>query len=76
MVKLPDDEGGERPVGIEIGAEQDATRFDPLDAQKILHEVRRHDQHSDRLTREWQRRRQALERFRVSRHRQVTRPSP
>ena len=76
LPNLPHYECGERPVGIEIGAEQDAARFDPLDAQKVLQEVRRHDQHGDRVTHEWQRREQALERFRVSRHRQVTCPSP
>ncbi len=75
-LKLPHDERGERPVGLEIGAEQDGTRFKPPDAQKVLEEVRRNAQDGDRFTRQWQRRGQALERFRISRHRQVTCPSP
>lgn len=56
MLKLPDDERGERPFGIEIGTEQDAARSDSLDAQKVLHEVRRHGQHSNRVAHKWQRR--------------------
>lgn len=74
-LKLPHDERGERPVGLEVGAEQDGAWFKPPDAQKVLEEVRRNAQDGDRFTRQWQRRGQALERFRVSRHRQVTRPA-
>jgi hypothetical protein len=55
-LKLPHDERGERPVGLEIGAEQDAARFEPPDAQKVLEEVRRRAQHGDRVTYKRQRR--------------------
>jgi hypothetical protein len=75
LPKLPHDERRERPIDIKIGAEQDAARFDPRDAEKVLEEVRRHGQHSNRVTDERQRRGQALERLRVCRHRQVTCPS-
>jgi hypothetical protein len=76
LLKLPHDERGELRVGLEVGAEQDAARFGPLDPQKVLKEVRRNAQDGDRVTYKWQRRGQALERFRISRHRQVTCPSP
>lgn len=52
LLKLPHCERGERPVGSEIGAKQDAARIDPLDAEKVLEKVRRHNQHTDRVTRE------------------------
>lgn len=56
LLKLPDGEGGQRPAGLEVGAEQDATRFDPPGAQKVLKEVRRHGQHGDPVTYKRQRR--------------------
>jgi hypothetical protein len=76
LLKLSCNQRRERPVGLETGAEQDAARFDPLDAQKALEEEWRHAQYGNRITHEWQHRGQALERVRLSRHRQVTRPSP
>lgn len=74
--KLPHRESGERAVGLEIGTEQDAAGLNPLNAQRILEEARRHVQHGERLAHERQHRRQSHQTFDVRGQRQVTRPSP
>jgi hypothetical protein len=75
-VELPHDERRQRPVGLEIGTEQDAAGLDSSKAQNVLEERWRNVQHRDRLAHERQRGGQALECFRLLRHRQVTCPSP
>ena len=75
-MELPDHERGERPVGLEIGSEQDAPGLDPLNAQHVLEELRRYVQHRDRLTHQGQDGRQMLESGSVVGDRQVARRSP
>jgi hypothetical protein len=53
-VQLPYGERRERPVGLELGAEQNAAGLDPFDAQNVLEEPWRHVQHRNRLARERQ----------------------
>jgi hypothetical protein len=47
LLKLPDDEGRERAIGIESSAEQDAAGLDPTNAQSILEGTWRHVQDHD-----------------------------
>lgn len=75
-MKLPHHECRERAIGFKVGAEQNAAGLDPPDPQNVLEERRRHVQHGDRLPHEWQHGRQAFESLRVTRNREVTRPSP
>ncbi len=69
-------EGGERPLGFEIGAEQDAAALDPRSVQRILEKSRRDVQHGERLAHERQRRGHTVEAFVITWQRQVTRRSP
>lgn len=75
-MNLLHDERRERPVGLELSTEQDTAGLDSSKAQNVLEERRRNVQRRDRLAYERQRGGQALERFRIARHRQVTCPSP
>jgi hypothetical protein len=76
LAELPDHECRERPVGFEIGAEQDSTGVDSRNPQDLLEQARRRVQHGDRLAHERQHGGQALEGLRVPWHREVARPSP
>jgi len=75
-MKLPHDERRERPVGLELGAEQDGAGFDSSEVQNVLEEPGGQVQHGDCLTHQRQHRGQALEPFDIARHRQVAGQSP
>ncbi len=65
----------ERTIRGEIGAEQCPAGLDPQDPQNILKEDGRDVQRGNRVAHEWQRRRQALERFGITGNREMTRPA-
>jgi hypothetical protein len=75
-MELAHDERRERPVGLELSAEQDAAGFDPSEVQDVLKEPGGHVQHGGRLTRKRQHRGQALEPFDVALHCQMAGQPP
>ena len=75
-IELPHDERRERPVGLELSAEQDAAGYDSSEGQNISEEPGGHVEYGDCLTRQRQHRGQTLEPFDVARYRQVAGQSP
>lgn len=75
-MELPHHEGSQRPIRLEIGAEQNAGRLDAPGPQKVLKEPGRHVQNSNGLTHQGQRHGQVLESLSITRRREVARPSP
>lgn len=75
-MNLPSREGRQRPVGAEIGTQQDSAERDPLGTQNLLKEVRLHVQHGGGLTRQRQYGGQAPESLGLGRDREVAGRSP